>query len=74
MNKAKQILQEGDLNVTEVAEQLGYKTSSHFVTAFKRYFGYSPGSVLKVFSAMLLYIVDVIGNFTAEDIVLITLS
>lgn len=74
MNKAKQILQEGNLNVTEVAEQLGYKTSSHFVTAFKRYFGYSPGSVLKVFSAMLLYIVEVIGNFTAEDIVLITLS
>ncbi|MGG5506194.1 MULTISPECIES: helix-turn-helix domain-containing protein [unclassified Myroides] len=45
MTQAKQLLLEGELSITSIAEKLGYKTQNHFSTAFKKHFGYSPSEV-----------------------------
>lgn len=45
MNSAKHLLMNQQLNVSEVAERIGYKNSQHFSTAFKRYFGVSPSAL-----------------------------
>ncbi|MFK5958750.1 MAG: AraC family transcriptional regulator [Lutibacter sp.] len=42
MELAKNLLLEQQLNVNEVALQLGYSTSSHFIAAFKRKYGITP--------------------------------
>jgi len=42
MELAKKLLQEQQLNVNEIASQLGYSTSSHFIAAFKRKYGITP--------------------------------
>jgi AraC-like DNA-binding protein len=45
MNYARTMLQQGGVNVTDVAHELGYKHYNNFSTAFKRRFGYSPAAV-----------------------------
>jgi AraC-like DNA-binding protein len=45
MNHARSMLQQGCLDVTDVADELGYKHYNNFSTAFKKKFGYSPSSV-----------------------------
>ena len=47
MDLAKKLLQEQQLNVNEIAIHLGYSTSSHFITAFKRKFGITPKQFAK---------------------------
>ncbi|MCF6182075.1 AraC family transcriptional regulator [Lutibacter sp.] len=42
MDLAKNLLVENKYNVNEIALQLGYSTSSHFIAAFKRKFGITP--------------------------------
>ncbi|MBT8317440.1 MAG: helix-turn-helix transcriptional regulator [Lutibacter sp.] len=42
MELGKQLLLEQQLNVNEIALQLGYSTSSHFIAAFKRKYGITP--------------------------------
>ncbi|REE78962.1 AraC-like DNA-binding protein [Paenibacillus taihuensis] len=42
MNRACELLREPGSNVTDVAMDLGYKTSQHFATVFKKYIGVSP--------------------------------
>jgi AraC-like DNA-binding protein len=42
MELAKDLLQENQYNVGEIALQLGYSTSSHFIAAFKRKYGITP--------------------------------
>ena len=42
MNIASHLLSTKNYNVNEVAHQLGYSTSSHFITAFKNKFGTTP--------------------------------
>ncbi|SEM58422.1 AraC family transcriptional regulator [Paenibacillus sp. OV219] len=42
MNRACELLREPRSNVTDVAMDLGYKTSQHFATVFKKYIGVSP--------------------------------
>ena len=34
-------------NISELAYDLGHKSLSHFTTAFKSYYGYSPTSIFK---------------------------
>ncbi len=41
MKKAKEFLSK-NLQVSEVGNLLGYKTSSHFIQSFKNYFGHTP--------------------------------
>ncbi|BBH18885.1 hypothetical protein Back11_02300 [Paenibacillus baekrokdamisoli] len=42
MDRACQLLRQEGANVTTVAMDLGYKTSQHFATVFKKYIGLSP--------------------------------
>lgn len=42
MHKARELLENGDLQVTQVAYEVGYEFPSNFATSFKRYFGYPP--------------------------------
>ena len=42
MNYARTKLQQGPVDITDVAEELGYKHYNNFSTAFKKRFGYSP--------------------------------
>jgi len=47
MELAKKLLAEQQLNVNEIALNLGYSTSSHFITAFKRKFNITPKQFAK---------------------------
>ncbi len=47
MELAKKLLQEQQLNVNEVALNLGYSNSSHFIAAFKRKYGITPKQFAK---------------------------
>lgn len=43
---ARQLLENGSYNVTEVGLKVGYSTSSHFIAAFKKKFGVTPKKYL----------------------------
>jgi AraC-like DNA-binding protein len=47
LNKAKSLLDEGRMNVTEAAYSVGYSSLSHFAMAFKDHFGIAPGRYLR---------------------------
>ncbi|WP_423128056.1 helix-turn-helix domain-containing protein [Gaoshiqia sp. Z1-71] len=42
MDRARRLLTDRSLNISGIAEELGYKNLSHFTTAFKRKFDLSP--------------------------------
>jgi AraC-like DNA-binding protein len=42
LNEAKRLLQESDLNVSEIAFKVGYNNITHFNRAFKQYTNHSP--------------------------------
>ena len=42
LNKAAQLLREGQYNVSEIAVMTGFSTAAHFSVAFKKQFGVSP--------------------------------
>ncbi len=44
MDKARLLLEEGKMNVTEVAFEVGYQHLSHFASLFKKRFGVYPSS------------------------------
>jgi len=48
MDKALEMLQTGGLKVSDVAYQSGYSNPSHFISLFKKRYGSSPGSFLKI--------------------------
>lgn len=45
MNEAKLKLLNEKVNISEIAEYLGYKSSNHFSTAFRKHFGYTPSEI-----------------------------
>lgn len=45
MQTAKSLLLDGNMNVNEIAYHIGYQNSQHFISAFKRKFGISPGKM-----------------------------
>jgi AraC-like DNA-binding protein len=47
LNKAKSLLDDGRMNVTEAAYSVGYSSLSHFAMAFKDHFGTAPGNYLR---------------------------
>ena len=47
LQKAKSLLETGDLTVAEVAWQVGYKDVSHFSKSFDEMFGFRPGTIGK---------------------------
>ncbi len=44
MNRAKELLEETDLTLDEIAKQTGYSCAMSFYTAFKRIFRVTPGA------------------------------
>jgi YesN/AraC family two-component response regulator len=46
LQKAKELLQNEDLNISQVAYEVGFSNPSWFSTAFKEEFGYSPSEIL----------------------------
>ncbi|MEO1006265.1 MAG: AraC family transcriptional regulator [Cyanobacteria bacterium J06638_38] len=47
LEKAKQLLREGELSLSEVANLVGYCNLSHFAAAFKRQFGITPSECMR---------------------------
>ena len=45
MEYSKILLKEGQLTISDIAYQVGYKHATHFTQAFKKYFGCLPNSV-----------------------------
>jgi AraC-like DNA-binding protein len=45
MNYARTKLQQGNADLTDVSDELGYRHYNNFSTAFKKRFGYSPAAV-----------------------------
>ena len=46
MNEARSMLNSKQYNINEISLRLGYSTSSHFITAFKKKFGTTPKKYL----------------------------
>ncbi len=44
---SQELLDEGRLDLDEIAQVLGFSDTSHFIRQFKRYFGITPGAYLK---------------------------
>jgi AraC-like DNA-binding protein len=42
LEQARQLLETGEMNVTEVAQAVGFASRSYFATAFKKKFGHNP--------------------------------
>ena len=42
LNRAAELLLEGKLNISEIADMTGFSTPSHFSVSFKKQFGVSP--------------------------------
>lgn len=47
IQRAKELLLEGKLNISEIAWEVGYKYPTHFTAAFKKETGFSPKVFLK---------------------------
>ena len=47
LNEAKRLIYEGEKNMSTIAYELGYAHPQHFQRAFKKKFGFTPGSLLK---------------------------
>lgn len=45
MQKAKELLMQTDKPIKEIASVTGYDHLTSFITAFRKYFGYTPGSI-----------------------------
>ena len=46
MNEARRMLNAKQHNINEISLRLGYSTSSHFISAFKKKFGTTPKKYL----------------------------
>ncbi|WP_321418423.1 AraC family transcriptional regulator [uncultured Desulfobacter sp.] len=47
LEKARHYIESGDMNCTEAAFSVGYSSSAHFSTAFKKQYGTNPKSFIK---------------------------
>ena len=47
MQMAREMLLDGRVNVSQAAWEVGYTNVSHFITAFRKCFGVTPGDLLK---------------------------
>lgn len=45
--EAKKMIIDQQLSISEITHQVGYKSTQHFSTAFKKKFGYSPSTLFK---------------------------
>ncbi len=47
LQRGMELLRTGSLNVSEVAHQVGFSSTSYFIKCFREHFGYPPGEVGK---------------------------
>ncbi|GET33853.1 hybrid sensor histidine kinase/response regulator [Prolixibacter bellariivorans] len=47
LNRAAELLNEGKLNISEIADMTGFSTPSHFSVSFKKQFGVSPSEFVR---------------------------
>lgn len=47
LKRAMELLRKSSLNVSEVAGQVGFSSTSYFIKCFREYYGYPPGEVGK---------------------------
>lgn len=47
LNKAKELIEDGRMTISEVASTVGYNNKSYFTQAFRNYFGMNPSAHLK---------------------------
>jgi TolB-like protein/AraC-like DNA-binding protein/Tfp pilus assembly protein PilF len=47
LKRGMELLRAGSLNVSEVAHQVGFSSTSYFIKCFREYYGYPPGEVGK---------------------------
>ena len=47
LERARELLLEGSLNVSEVAFRVGFGSTSYFIKCFREEFGFSPGGITK---------------------------
>ena len=45
MNKARELLQDRNLSIAQVAESVGYEHATNFTSAFKKQFGFLPKAI-----------------------------
>ncbi|NGM60878.1 helix-turn-helix transcriptional regulator [Sphingobacterium sp. SGG-5] len=56
MEHAKNLIMAGEHRIADVARMTGYKHSTHFSTAFKKFFGFIPNALRYIFILVLEYI------------------
>lgn len=47
LKRGMELMRAGSLNVSEVAHQVGFSSTSYFIKCFREYYGYPPGEVGK---------------------------
>lgn len=47
LRRGMELMRIGSLNVSEVAHQVGFSSTSYFIKCFREYYGYPPGEVSK---------------------------
>jgi len=47
MEQAARLLREGKINISQIADRVGYADQSHFSVAFKTHFGLSPSEYVE---------------------------
>jgi AraC-like DNA-binding protein len=48
LNRAAELLTEGKMNISEIADYTGFSTLSHFSASFKKQFGVSPSEYTNI--------------------------
>lgn len=49
LDKAKELLTESDLTVSEISFEVGFSNSSYFIKCYREHFGHPPGEARKIF-------------------------
>jgi AraC-like DNA-binding protein len=63
MRKAKQLLEEGKMNISEVSDFIGYSNIPAFSAAFKKNFGYPPSTYFRSAQSLPLHTAEHNGLF-----------
>lgn len=48
LKRSMDLLQESSLNISEIAYQVGFSSTSYFIKCFREHYGYPPGSANKI--------------------------
>ncbi|KQR70708.1 AraC family transcriptional regulator [Pedobacter sp. Leaf176] len=61
MEKARAMLIDEDITVSEISKRMGYKHATHFTSAFKKYFGFLPNKIKTGKLSVLIFFEDFIA-------------